>query len=197
MELILASQSPRRRELLTSAGYKFQVLTVEISESFNENLNLDDQIIAVAQTKGEAVANSSMLSKSKEYLVLSADTVVVLDGQIFGKPLDRRQAKQILLSLRNKTHSVKTGICFIHLPSFQIYTGLDTSLVSFRNFSESELEEYLQTNEWADKAGAYGIQGAAAKLVQSREGSLTNIIGLPVELIQSMMGKYGWDAHCR
>ncbi len=197
MEFILASKSPRRSELLKATGYKFKVLTLEISESFNENLNLDEQIIDVAQTKGEAVASTLKSSESKEYLVLSADTVVVLDGQIFGKPSDLKHAKKILLSLRNKTHSVKTAICFIHLPSFQIYTGLDTSLVSFKSFSDLELEEYLQTNEWTDKAGAYGIQGAAAKLIERREGSLSNIIGLPMELVQSMMVKYGWDQRCR
>ncbi len=197
MELILASQSPRRRELLSGAGYKFRVLTVEISESFNENLNLDDQIIAVAQTKGEAVANGSMLPKSKEFLVLSADTVVVLEGQIFGKPKDRAHAQQILGQLKNKTHSVKTAVCFIHLPSFQIHTGLDTSLVRFRNFTENELDLYLKTNEWVDKAGAYGIQGAAASLVESREGSLTNIVGLPLELVERQMKKNGWYERCR
>ncbi|OQW49908.1 MAG: hypothetical protein A4S09_11720 [Proteobacteria bacterium SG_bin7] len=197
MEFILASKSPRRSELLKAAGYKFKVLTLEISESFNENLNLDEQIIDVARTKGEVVANTLKSPESKEYLILSADTVVILDGQIFGKPQNFLQAKQILLSLRNKTHSVKTGICFIHLPSFQIYTSLDTSRVSFKNFSDLELQEYLQTNEWTDKAGAYGIQGAAEKLVEHREGSLSNVIGLPLELVQSIMVKHGWDQRCR
>lgn len=197
MEFILASKSPRRSELLKAAGYKFKVLTLEISESFNENLNLDERIIDVAKTKGEAIANTLKSLESKEYLVLSADTVVVLDGQIFGKPSDRDDAKKTLWSLRGKVHSVKTGICFTHLPSFQIYTGLATSLVSFKNFSESELEGYLKTNEWADKAGAYGIQGSAAKLVERRDGSLSNVIGLPVELVQTMMVKNGWDQRCR
>jgi septum formation protein len=197
MEFILASQSPRRREILSDAGFNFKVLTVEISETFNENLNLDEQIIGVAQTKGEAIARTIKPSKSNEILILSADTVVVLQHEKFGKPKDQNEAKQILLKLRGQTHSVKTGVCFIHLPTFQIYTGIDTSTVSFKNFSESELENYLQTKEWADKAGAYGIQGAAAKLVESHKGSLTNIIGLPIELVQSMMEKHGWYKRCR
>lgn len=197
MEFILASQSPRRKDILQNAGYKFTVITVNVSESFKKNLTLDDQIIDIAKTKGQAVASAPNILKQKEYLILSADTVVILDEVPYGKPKNRSEAIEIIGKLNGKTHCVKTGVCFIKLPSFQVCTGIETSWITFKKLSNKDIEKYVSTGEWVDKAGGYAIQGQGSSLVASVEGSMTNIIGLPLELVQKLMRENGWEQHCR
>ncbi len=151
----------------------------------------------VAETKGQAVARSIKYIKNQEYLVLSADTVVILEGRILGKPKDRAEAEKFLRLLSGRTHCVKTGICFLEPLKFQIFKDLGSTMVEFRDLSSIETEKYLESGEWEDKAGAYGIQGNARAFVKKIEGSLTNVVGLPIELVQDVMKKHGWFKRCR
>ena len=151
----------------------------------------------IALTKGQAVARSIKPLQNQEYLVLSADTVVILDKMILGKPKDRVEAEKFLRLLSGKTHSVKTGVCFINLPEFHIFKSIDATIVEFRNLSSTEIQEYLDSGEWDDKAGAYAIQGLAKAFVKKIDGSLSNVVGLPIELVQDVMKKHGWFKRCR
>lgn len=197
IKFILASESPRRSKILADAGFNFEVLTVKVSEIFDKNLNVDDQIMKVAETKGQAVAHSIKPLKNQDYLILSADTVVILDKLILGKPKDRSEAEKFLGLLSGRAHCVKTAICFINLPEFQVIRDIDTTIVEFKTLSPKEIKSYLDGNEWQDKAGAYAIQGTAREFVKKIVGSNSNVVGLPIELVQDVMKKHGWFERCR
>ena len=197
MKLILASQSPRRHELLKNVGYDFDVLTVKVSEILKENLNLAEQIMAVAETKGVSVAQSGKLLKNKNYLIFSADTLVILEGQVMGKPKNLQEAEKFIRRLSGRTHSVITGICFLLYPSLQSFKYCEESKVTFRDLSEDEIKNYASTKEGLDKAGGYAIQEKGSALVKEVQGSLTNIIGLPMELFEKVMKENGWDKYFR
>lgn len=197
MKFILGSQSPRRSQLLQEAGYKFEVISVNLSEILNKNLTIDEQIVDLARTKALATSNKLKSSKEQSFLILGADTVVVLGDRVFGKPKDQSEAEENLRTLSGKKHSVKTAICFVVLPSLQEVKAIDTSFVTFRKLSEDDIQNYLSTKEWKDKAGSYAIQGEGKKLVQGLEGSLTNVVGLPMELVERMLKENDWEKYCR
>ncbi len=197
IKFLLASQSPRRRELLEEAGFVFEVHTVKVSEILDKNLNLDEQIMKVAETKAQASLATLKPVNSEEVLLLSADTVVVLGEDVLGKPKSQDEAAEFLRRLSRQTHSVKTGICFIHLPSFQLIRSIDSTNVTFRDLSPSDIQEYLKTGEWEDKAGAYAIQGFAKKFVLNLKGSHSNVVGLPLELVEKIMTENNWYGRCR
>ncbi len=182
MELILASKSPRRRELLTKFGYEFKVVEADFVEK-DIVLNPVDTAKNNALGKARAVFN---LLKNKETVVLGADTVVFIDGEILGKPIDDRHAMSMLLRLSGRTHKVVTG--------WAIITG-DSEIVEFCQsqvtFNELELEDilsYVKSGLPLDKAGSYGIQDGYG-LVKQFNGSLNNIIGLPIEEIKQALDK--------
>ena len=196
-ELVLASQSPRRRDILLEAGYKFQTCPVNVSETLNKNLTLDEAIKALAREKAEAFVQSIKNLKSQSYLVLSADTLVCLDGETLGKPQDAHQAKVYLRRLSSRTHLVKTGICIWPMasqgvPAATPITALDTTEVLFRELSDLEIEAYVASGEPFDKAGGYGIQGAGGNFIQSYQGSFKNVMGLPIELFEKILKEQGW-----
>ena len=195
--LILASQSPRRKDLLEAAGYEFLVIPVKISETLDKNLNLDAQIQDLAKRKSEALADSGNLLKDKGFLLISADTVVVLGDEVLGKPANPRDAEEYLAKLSGQTHQVKTGVCFYDLDQDRAVTGIDTSHVTFFSLPMNAIREYVATGESLDKAGAYGIQGEARKFVREIQGSYSNVMGLPLELVERMMRENEWDVHRR
>lgn len=195
--LILASQSPRRSELLTSAGFSFHVSPSQISEIPDENLNLDDQIRDLALKKAEACLNSGKLVKGLGNLILAADTVVVLDGQILGKPKDRLENAQYLRRLSGRDHQVITGVCLLDVDSNRRALGHSTTLVYFRNLSETEIAAYVNSDEGLDKAGGYGIQGGAGPFVARFEGAYDNVVGLPVALVEKLLKENSWDVDRR
>ena len=190
--LILASQSPRRSELLRTAGFEFTVCSTQISEIPDENLNLGEQIQDLAVRKATATIDAHKHLKEDDFIVLSADTVVVLDGQILGKPADPTENKRFLHQLSNTPHSVITGVCLVEARSGRRVSGHETSWITFRDLTDSEIDAYASSGEGLDKAGGYGIQGAAGKFVVKLEGPMDNVVGLPVALVERLLRENGW-----
>ncbi len=183
MKLILASNSPRRRDILTEAGYTF---TVAVS-GYKEDGCGDPLRIAVNNAFGKAKSVFDALNDKKEEVVLGADTVVVCDGESLGKPTNREDAERMLKKLSGKTHSVITGYCVISENG--IVTGEVKTEVTFNALTESVINAYLDSGLYRDKAGSYGIQDGYG-LVKKYDGSLYNVIGLPVEEINSVLKKF-------
>ncbi|MDR1576878.1 MAG: Maf family protein [Deltaproteobacteria bacterium] len=186
-ELILASASPRRRELLTAAGFEFTVQPADVDESALPLETPNDQVRRLALAKAQAVAQAN-----PDKLVLAADTIVVLEGQIYGKPKDLTEAKTILQKLSGQTHQVITAFCLMGKNCPEPLERVVTSEVVFRPLSDREIDAYLRRGESLDKAGGYAVQGHGLSLIQETRGSLTNGMGLPltevIELLQSRLG---------
>lgn len=192
-QLILASQSPRRRELLQQAGFEFTVSSVQISEIPDENLNLEEQIRRLAWEKAEALVSSGKVLKGQGNLVLSSDTVVVLENKILGKPKDLTECASYIRQLSGRKHRVITSVCLWDLDSGRVVTDHDTTWVTFRYVTENEIEEYAASGEGMDKAGGYGIQGLAGKFVSATEGKMDTVVGLPVDLVEKLLRENGWN----
>lgn len=191
-KFVLASKSPRRSFLLEKWGYQFSVLSLEISEILDEKLNVEEQIKTLAREKAEVLVKSSKLNNLEPTLVLSADTVVILDKKVLGKPRDKTEAKSFLKQMSGRSHEVITGICFWDSLSGAYHTDFDLTKVYFRNLSETEIETYVQSGEPMDKAGAYGIQGVGLSFVEKYVGSFENVMGLPMQLVERMINMNGW-----
>jgi len=193
LEIALASQSPRRRELLETAGFGFHLFPVKVSEIFDENLNPAEVVSHLATVKARAAIEQNNLLKSQGFLLLTADTLVFHEGRALGKPKNPEEAMRFLRLLSGKTHSVMSGICLWQTGATNFYTGVEETLVEFRPLDESEIAAYVATGEPLDKAGAYGIQGAAGKFVSSYKGSKSNVVGLPMELLERALKENGWN----
>lgn len=180
--LILASASPRRQELLGSAGIPFEVLPSEVDEGFLEGEAPEEYVGRLARGKAAKAGE-----KHRDRWVLAADTVVVIDGRILGKPGDRQEAREMLERLSDREHRVITGFCLHRGGSGKSREGTVTTWVRFKNLSSGEIDWYLDTGEPFDKAGAYAIQGKAAFMVREIRGSYTNVVGLPLtEVIEAL-----------
>ena len=173
MAIILASASPRRRELLKFITEDFTVKVSDAEEITDPALSAEETVKSLAVIKGEAVAEGF-----PEDTVISADTIVVLDGEILGKPKDEEDAFRMLSSLSGRTHEVFTGVCVLHSGRRLVFA--ERTEVSFFPLSEDEIRAYIATGEPADKAGAYGIQGKGCTLVKAISGDYNNVVGLPV-----------------
>ena len=171
--LILASKSPRRKELLEKCGIPFTVEAAEIDETLNSSLPLTEAIHDLSRRKAEAI-----LKIHPESVVLGSDTIVVVDGMVLGKPEDHEEAKQMLRKLSGRSHQVITGFCL--MSSLHCHTEASVSEVYFSEMTEEEIAAYVATNEADDKAGAYGIQGLAGKFIARIEGDYYTIVGLPL-----------------
>ena len=180
--LILASSSPRRRELLTQAGIAFIVEPADIDESHRPGESPATFTQRLAREKAEAI-----FAKHPQATVLGADTIVVCNEEILGKPADAQDAARMLRLLSGREHQVITGVAIITPQGTR--TQADTTTVTMRKISEEEIQSYIATGEPMDKAGAYAIQGAAAPFITSIEGDYTNVVGLPVKLVQQMLAK--------
>jgi septum formation protein len=181
--LILASESPRRKRLLQSVGLDFQIEPSRIVES-----GLPSGNPAVDAERWAHVKSASVSAAFPDSWVLGADTIVVVDGGIFGKPADRNEATSMLSQLSGRTHEVITGMCLMKTAEGTHKTGSVITRVLFKDLSRDEIEAYIRTGEPMDKAGAYGIQGIGAFLVRSIEGSYTNVVGLPLcEILDWLM----------
>ncbi len=182
--LILASASPRRAELLREHGYDFTVMVPPISEPASdvEHLSPVELAEALSYFKARSVAEQIEVGR-----VLGADTVACLGDEIFGKPADRGDARRILEALSGTTHRVITGVTLLDARSRGRLIRHDTTAVVMRRLSETELTAYLDSNEWQGKAGAYGIQDRGDRFVERIEGSFTNVVGLPMELLALML----------
>ena len=187
MKLILASASPRRLELLKELGYPFSVCSSPFEE---KDFSFDPVITATAFAKGKAQTVFNGLEDKEHSVVVGADTVVYLDGEILGKPENEQSAKQMLENLSNKTHTVITGYAVIS--NRRISFGFDQTLVTFNDLSTELIDSYIASGLYKGKAGSYGIQDNFP-LVKEYKGSLNNVIGFPTEkifpIISDIMGK--------
>jgi septum formation protein len=173
-KIILGSKSPRRKELLEGLGYEFEIRTKDTDESFPSSLNSSKVALYIAQQK----ANALLDGLSENEIVLCADTVVIIDDKILGKPSDSNEAKKMLQSLSDKTHQVITGI--VIASKSKCITFDVTTKVTFKKLKEEEIEYYINTYKPFDKAGSYGIQEWIGYIgVTSLEGSYFNVVGLP------------------
>ena len=185
--LILASASPRRRELLAQAGFDFQVHPTHISEDLLPNEEPVAYVTRLAREKAQAAfAQLSAASASVENLVvLGADTTVTLDGHILGKPEDAADAARMLRLLSGRSHRVITGVSVVTAASTEV--AAEVTAVQFLTLSDAEIEAYIATGEPMDKAGAYGIQGRAARWIPRIEGCYFNVVGLPLAVVTAML----------
>ena len=174
--LILASASPRRAELLRAAGIPFETLAVDLDETPLPGESAEAHVRRLAEAKARAA-----LARQPEALVLGADTIVVLDGEVLGKPRDADDARRMLRRLAGRDHEVLTGVAFVSSTASAIDVG--RTRVWFAPMTEAEIDEDVKSGEPMDKAGAYGIQGLASRYVDRIEGSYTNVVGLPVALV--------------
>ncbi len=193
----MASKSPRRKEILEKAGISFQVSYVEVSEIPNENLSLIEQIREIAGRKARALVDQGKVLKGQGNWVLSADTLVIVEGCVLGKPRSQNEAVAFLRRLSGKTHQVITALCLWDVDQGEPMLTEETATVTFRQLSEDEITEYVTTGDPMDKAGAYGIQGKAAQFVSSIEGSVENVMGLPIELVKRLLREHGWQGSDR
>jgi len=178
--LILASSSPRRREILTAAGIAFTVQPADIDETHRAGESPVSFALRLAREKAEAI-----FSKNPGATVLGADTIVVCDEEILGKPADEADAARVLHMLSGRDHRVITGIALVSPSGTQ--THAETPIVSMRRISEEEIKDYIATGEPMDKAGSYAIQGGAAPFITQVQGDYSNVVGLPVARVVSML----------
>lgn len=175
IDFILASASPRRSELLNNVGMKFRVIVSNVEEDEISFYNLTNGLINNARRKGEAVAKSN-----PNVLVISADTVVVVDKHIMGKPTDKAEARKMLEKLSGRSHEVKTAFGLIFKKSNKSYFEMVTTIVKFRSLNTKEITAYVDTGEPLDKAGAYAIQEHGALLIDTIDGCYFNVVGFPL-----------------
>jgi septum formation protein len=184
---ILASASPRRREILGRLGITFSVDSSGIAEPPQKDREPPVRYaVRLARLKARAVA-----LKYPSGLVLAADTIVVLGNRLFAKPGSRSEARSMLKSLSGRYHEVVSGICLMDCQTRRIHSTFSRSRVHFRRLSSSEIEWYLKTGEYRDKAGAYGIQGYASLFIDRIEGCYFNIVGFPVAAFEKLCRKAG------
>jgi len=186
--LVLASASPRRAALLREYGYAFDVVPPPLDEpqSLKPGLSPAQLAEALSYFKARSVAELRPAS-----WVLGGDTVVALDRRIFGKPVDRDDAREILLAVSGTTHHVITGVALIEPGGGRRTVGHDETAVTMRRLADEELEAYLDTGAWKGKAGAYGIQDHGDAFVTNLVGSFTNVVGFPMELVTRMLRERG------
>lgn len=188
MAIILASQSPRRRELLGQMGLtQFIIRPALGEETASPGLTPAQLVEALSRQKAEEVAGRS----DPEDLILAADTVVAIDGQILGKPRDAARARQMLELLSGRDHTVYTGVTVRR--GSRVLTQHEATQVRFRPLSPADIEAYVRSGEPMDKAGAYGIQGLGALLVEGIRGDYCNVVGLPVCRLGRMLAEFGVD----
>ena len=186
-KLILASASPRRRRLMKQIGLTFQVMPGEVDEDEIFSSDPLENIQAVALLKARDVA-----ARVEDGIVVGADTQILIDGETMGKPADETDAARMLSRLSERNHQVITGVALVDAGTGLEKTWVETTLVFFRELSESEISAYVHTGEPMGKAGAYGIQGRAAAFVERIEGCYFNVVGLPLaELSQNLRKLWG------
>jgi nucleoside triphosphate pyrophosphatase len=188
MKLILASSSPRRAEILANAGLPFSVLSSAVDESPYPGETPAALVQRLANAKADLVTARAV----GPAIVLAADTVVVLDDKILGKPRSTEDARHMLQQLSGRTHSVLTGVAMIRLPDGERREFTESTLVHFRPITEEELSSYLATDEPSDKAGAYAIQGQAGRYIPRIEGCYFNVVGLPLSRVLTELQTLGW-----
>lgn len=192
MKFVLASNSPRRREILRELHYDFEVLTADFDES---SVSLEDPAQGVQElAKGKASAAAETFKNGETTLFLGSDTVVVLDGAVMGKPADEEDAFRMLRALSGRTHTVYTGVAAAVTENgaiASVETFVSATDVTFFDLSDEEIRAYITTGEPMDKAGAYGIQGLGCTLVEGIRGDYLTVVGLPAAKTARLLKKLG------
>lgn len=183
--LILASGSKRRIELLKDSGIEFKVVLSDIEEVIDPKLKLEEVATSLAREKAYNV-----FLKNQEDVVIAADTIVVLDDEILGKPIDEEDAYKMLKKLEGKTHEVITGVAIISKDQEEVF--YKKSFVTMKELSDLQIQEYIKTGEPMDKAGSYGIQGLGKKLIESYQGDFFTIMGLPLTDVLKKLKKFNY-----
>ena len=186
MKWILASGSPRRREILEMLGVPFSVVTADVDETCSLS-DPAETVKELAHRKAKAVADR--LGYPAETLIIAADTLVAIDGTVLGKPRDRDDARRMIQQLSGRTHAVYSGVSLIR--GKQTLTEFEKTEVTFGAMTERDIERYLNTGEPFDKAGGYAVQGKAAVFIEKINGCYFNVVGLPVHRIRLMLNKMG------
>jgi len=184
MQFVLASASPRRAALLSAAGFAFEVHPVDVDERWMNGEQADQYVVRVAARKA-----ARALADRPDACVLGADTAVVIDGRILGKPADEGDAARMLRLLSGRVHQVMTGVCLASARGSA--SGVDRTSVRFLPLTEGEIAWYVASGEPRDKAGAYGVQGLASRFVEAVEGSYTNVVGLPIATVCRLLKAVG------
>ncbi len=190
MKLILASSSPRRAAILENAGIRFERRPTEIDESPLAGESAEDSVVRLAEEKAWKVSRGV----AGPAIVIGADTLVVLDGEVMAKPRSAEEAREMLRRLSGRTHTVTTGIAALRLPDGTTVRGAEHTAVTFATLSENEIDAYVATGEPMDKAGAYGVQERAGRFVMRIEGCYFNVVGLPLARLYAMLKELGWQA---
>jgi septum formation protein len=185
-KIILASASPRRKELLEKIGLKFAVESSDFKEQITTSLEPQELVMKNSLAKARAVAN-----KHRKALVIAADTIGVFRGKILGKPRAAAGARKMLQALSGKSHLVITGVTIIDTESGKVFSKSVTTKVYFKKLSSKEIEDYVKTGEPLDKAGAYAIQGLGSVIVAKIEGDYYNVIGLPLNALAEGLKQFG------
>jgi septum formation protein len=189
MKLILASTSPRRAQILRDAGISFAVLSSAVDETPYPDESPQQMVQRLADAKADLVAARAV----GPAILIAADTVVVLDGQILGKPRSTDEARRMLQLFSGRTHAVVTGVTLIRLPEMDRRQFIESTLVTFASLSRDEISRYLSTDEPYDKAGAYAIQGHAGRFIPRIEGCYFNVVGLPLSRLVAALQELGWS----
>ena len=184
--LVLASESPRRRELLGLLGLPFEIVSSNVDETPLSGESDVEFVARAAREKGEHVAG-----RNPDAVVLSADTIVSLDGEILGKPNDTDHAARMLGMLSGRQHAVYTAVSTIHMATRTRYEGIEETRVWFSDLDREMIDTYILREEVLDKAGAYGIQGFASVFIPKIEGNYPNVMGLPLPLIYDLLSRHG------
>jgi septum formation protein len=191
MRLILASSSPRRAEVLRNAGFVFEIRPADVDETRQPHEAAEDYVRRVAQAKARAIAEPARADRERA-IVIAADTIVLAEGQILGKPRDAEDARRMLRLFSGKIHEVLTALSVINVPAAKEALHVEKTRVEFLKMSEEEMETYIQTGEPLDKAGAYGIQGIAGRFATRIEGCYFNVLGLPLSRLWTTLQSLGW-----
>lgn len=188
-KLILASKSPRRAEILRAVGWSFAAVAANVDETRAPAEDAVSYVTRLAQTKARTVAEQVSAG-----LVLGADTIVLVDGEILGQPRDADDARRMLILLSGKWHEVLTGVALVRkrigVNDDRVLSDHEVTRVRFAKLSESELDWYISTREPMDKAGAYAIQGSAALFIEEVQGDYFNIVGLPIRLVYELLRRF-------
>jgi septum formation protein len=186
MRLILASGSPRRAELLTAAGFAFEIVVADVDERVHAGESAEAYVRRLAAEKASV---ASGFSRTNDVVVLGADTAVVVDGEILGKPRDDNDAAAMLRRLSGRRHEVMTGVS-VRQGSREL-GRVDTTAVFFAELRDEDVAWYVESGEGRDKAGAYAIQGLASRFILRVEGSYSNVVGLPIRTIVELLAQLG------
>ena len=181
---ILASASPRRKEILENAGFDFEIIVSDVDENITEDLSPSETVEELAKRKALAV-----WEENKNAVVFGCDTVVAIDGKILGKPIDDEEAFAMISSLSGKVHTVSTGVCICSADKISVFSN--NTEVEFYPLSDETIRSYIATGEGKDKAGSYGIQGLGSVLIKEIKGDYFSVMGLPVAESSRVLADFG------